>query len=443
MKNPIKTRKIGILNSTFLLIGAMFGSAIFSLSGITIYEAGPSSLLSWFLAAVIMLVYGLYTAELAGYFPKSGGIYVFPSRAIPGKKGKFLAWITCWGYLVGNFAAISFSAIYVGIYLEASFSWAQGLSVPIAICSIILCLLLNIIKLKDTGKLNIIMVCVLILITIIFVFVAIDNKDNILPSFIPFFTQGHSGAFGFVSMIPTAIVAYSSVVAVAFMADEVKNPKKTISKSCIIAISITALLYLSIIFSCVLYVSQGYIEANPQMKMIPLFAVCSQISNSYWLQCLVSIAAVLSLLTTILVLIAMNARAIQAASKDGFLPRIFSNNSKNNQPVTAIILTCIIPAIVSIFPYFVNEVVNLGIFYNALTIIIVLVSVIFARKQLSSSQNFTFFKTLFVIFFIAILVLCNITNLFTSNLFLIGLYTVIIFAIGLLIYWIATKFKNK
>lgn len=37
MAHTKKTRKIGLFTCILMLIGAMFGSAIFSLSGITIY----------------------------------------------------------------------------------------------------------------------------------------------------------------------------------------------------------------------------------------------------------------------------------------------------------------------------------------------------------------------------------------------------------------------
>ena len=46
MAHTKKTRKIGLFTCILMLIGAMFGSAIFSLSGITIYEAGPASIIS-------------------------------------------------------------------------------------------------------------------------------------------------------------------------------------------------------------------------------------------------------------------------------------------------------------------------------------------------------------------------------------------------------------
>ena len=57
--------KLGLLDSTTILIGGMIGSAIFSLSGMTILCAGPACIISWIIAAIILYAYGLQTASSA------------------------------------------------------------------------------------------------------------------------------------------------------------------------------------------------------------------------------------------------------------------------------------------------------------------------------------------------------------------------------------------
>lgn len=55
---------LGLVACVTMIAGGMIGSAIFSLSGLTVYQAGPSAILSWVIAAAIMLIYGLVVAEL-------------------------------------------------------------------------------------------------------------------------------------------------------------------------------------------------------------------------------------------------------------------------------------------------------------------------------------------------------------------------------------------
>ena len=64
--------KLGLLSSTTILIGGMIGSAIFSLSGVTIMNAGPAAIISWIIAGIILIAYGLQTAELSTMYPQSG-----------------------------------------------------------------------------------------------------------------------------------------------------------------------------------------------------------------------------------------------------------------------------------------------------------------------------------------------------------------------------------
>ena len=59
---------LGLWTCVAMIAGGMVGSAIFSLSGLTMTAAGPSAILTWAIAAVIMLCYGLICAELSTRF---------------------------------------------------------------------------------------------------------------------------------------------------------------------------------------------------------------------------------------------------------------------------------------------------------------------------------------------------------------------------------------
>ena len=147
---------LGLWTCVAMIAGGMIGSAIFSLSGLTIFQAGPSAVLTWVIAAVIMLGYGLICAELSTRFPKSGGVFVFPSKSLgkTEKEGKVWGWISTWGYINANIIAIAFAAIYVGTYLSVGFPIFANMQVPLAIISVLFVLILNSLKFSLTGKVN-------------------------------------------------------------------------------------------------------------------------------------------------------------------------------------------------------------------------------------------------------------------------------------------------
>ena len=57
--------KLGLVACIAILTGGCIGSAIFSLSGMTMYYAGPAAIITWIVAAIILGCYGVQVAELS------------------------------------------------------------------------------------------------------------------------------------------------------------------------------------------------------------------------------------------------------------------------------------------------------------------------------------------------------------------------------------------
>lgn len=374
---------IGLVTCVTMLAGGMIGSAIFSLSGLTIYKAGPAALITWVIAAVIMLGYGLVVAELSTIFPKSGGVFVFPRRTFAKneKKSKLLGWISVWGYINANVIAIAFAAIYVGTYLGAGFPIFANKQVPLAIVSVLIILVLNSVSFSLAGKANTVMVVGLAVTMVIYAVVGITHGQWDAGTMVPFFTQGTGGSAGFLAVVPTAMVAYGSIVAMAFMVSEVKDPNKTVPKSILIAMGLVVILFLLVLLATVGLVSAQFLEENPGMRYIPLYAAAfTKLADIAWLPKLISISATLALFTTMLVVMALTSRAMQAAAEDGILPSKLAENNKAGVPVYAAIVITIISAVISCFPQFTEIIVSLAALFAVVTISINCISLIVARK---------------------------------------------------------------
>lgn len=435
--------KLGLMECVNILIGGMIGSAIFSLSGLTMYAAGPAAILSWFIAGIIMMFYGMLVCELACRYPKSGGVYVFPRKAFGEKNGKLWAWLSCWGAILTNIVAIAFGAIYVGIYLGVAFPIANDYQVPLALLAIMISFIANIIKFSVAGKINNIVVCLLIATILIYVISALLNNNFETANFSPFFSQGINGNIAFLSAVPIAIIGYSSINAMAFVVAEVRKPETTVSKSIMIAISVVIVVYLLVIISTMGLITAKFLADNPVMRFIPLFAACfNKLHNLPWLSGIVSVSATIALLTTMLVCVTMNSRNIQAAAEDGNLPVIFAKNNVNGVPAFAAGITCLIAAIIACFPKMTNTIVNFGAVFNVFTIIITIAALIVARKN--TDQKLAFVapggRAMPAIVLI-ILVLCNISSIVSGG-FNIWLYTIISFILGIAIYYFMKTHKS-
>ncbi|MGO5052930.1 APC family permease [Lachnospiraceae bacterium LCP25S3_G4] len=436
---------LGLVTCVTMIVGGMIGSAIFSLTGLTIFNAGPSALLSWGIAAVIMLCYGLIVAELSTIFPKSGGVFVFPAKAL-GKKestGKLWGWISTWGYINSNIVAIAFAAIYVGTYLGVGFPIFANKQIPLAIASVAIIFILNTLKFSVAGKANTILVIGLAITLLIYAGVGLFTGHWDSAMLVPFFDQGAAGGSGFLAAVPTAMVGYGSIVAIAFMVSEVKDPNKNVPKSILIAMCIVFTLYLLVILSTVGLISAEYLKENPGMQFIPLYAAAfTKLMSIPWLAKLISISAVLALFTTMLVVMALTSRAIAATAEGGMLPEKLAENGKTGTPIYATIVVTVLSVVISCFPQFTSQIVGLAAIFASLTIIINCVSLIQARKKNEHVQGA--FRapggTFLPIFALVVIVLCYIPDIIKGG-WVLWAYTLGWYALGLVIYQFRRKDK--
>ena len=207
-------------------------------------SAGPSAILTWAIAAVIMLCYGLICAELSTRFPKSGGVFVFPSKALgkTEKEGALWGWISTWGYINANIVAIAFAAIYVGTYLSVGFPVFANMQIPLALIAVAFITILNCANFALAGKVNNLLVLALVITMVAYIAISFGSGQWDANLLTPFFTQGSAGSTGFLAMVPTAMTGYGSIVAMAFMVSEVKNPNRNVPRSVLIAMILTVLM---------------------------------------------------------------------------------------------------------------------------------------------------------------------------------------------------------
>lgn len=439
--------KLGLLDSSTILIGGMIGSAIFSLSGMTILNAGPASIISWIIAAAILFAYGLQTAELSTIYPHSGGIFVFPAKSLGRneKQGRIWGWISTWAYLFGCWAGAAFSAIYVGIYLSVGFPAFEKYQVLIAITTVVICGLLNLVNIAVTGKANTILTLGLLATMIIFIIVAFSSGQWDAKMLTPFFSQGAQGTWGFMSAIPIAMVAYGSIVAVAFMVGEIKDPSKTVPKAMTIAMLVVVTLYILVIVSVLGLISSQFLQENQGMAYIPLYAAAfTKLAAIPWLTKVISISAVLALITTILVVMTLAARGLQASAESGILPKFLAkNNEKTGVPVNAQIAVILIVAVIAAFPKFTNLIINLGSLCSAIVVAIVCLTIVEARKKHpSGTDRFTApGGNILPLITLIVIIVAYIPGILSGG-WQLWAWTAGYFLVGMIIYFIGTKKLN-
>ena len=92
----------------------MIGSGIFVLPGLAFKIAGPSVVLAFFLAGVVVLPAALSQSEMATAMPEAGGTYLYIDRAM----GPLMGTIAGFGVWFSLVFKASFALVGLSAYLE-------------------------------------------------------------------------------------------------------------------------------------------------------------------------------------------------------------------------------------------------------------------------------------------------------------------------------------
>jgi len=419
--------KLGLMSCTALIIGACIGSAIFSVSGITVLYAGPSAILSWILAALIYGLYGIVLARLAGRYPHSGGVFVFPKRAFGGAKGKILGFISSWAYLVSSIIAIGFSAIYTGIYLQSGFP-SIGSPMTVSVISCIAACLVVLLGTNRTKKVQNVLVLLLLLCFAAYCGTALFGGRFTTRNFNAFFTAGISGKYAWISSIPLAMIAYGGCVSVAFMVSEVEDPQKNVPKSLGLGLGIVALIY-ALVIACIVGTLPMYvIKDEPELSLIPIAA---SISTGYlkdfpWLLKIMSISAYLALFTSIVAIMQVNSRSMEKMAAEGTILRSFYNRNSRSVPTVSVIAMTVISIVLCTLRQYTENLVNLG---AVLSIIPMAITCLSLKEK----------RTLPIIV-LCIFLVCFIPDLSAGK--QMWIFTAAVYLLGILVYLLTNRRKH-
>lgn len=230
---PVLKREIGLFDATALGIGAIIGSGIFIVTGIVAGIAGPAMVFSILIAGVIAVFSAMSVAELGAYLPEEGGTYAYAQKLISPFAGFIAGWIWIFSNIfVGAAVSLGFAHYFVTLYP----------SIPVKAIAVIICLvflIINYLGLKGSVLFNNLLVITKILILLFFIAFGLGFLRP--GTFTPFAPEGSVGILGGAALI---FFAYTGFARVTIMAEEVKDPEKTIPRSIYLALGISTVIYL-------------------------------------------------------------------------------------------------------------------------------------------------------------------------------------------------------
>ncbi len=311
----------------------MLGSGIFVLPGMAASITGPSIWMAYLVAAICVLPAALSKAELSTAMPTSGGTYVYVERAF-GPLAGTIAGVGLWLSLILKSA---FSLVGLSAYLVVLVHLPQEVSALVILCGVVL---LNITGVKKVGQTQLIIMSLVFTSLLAVVFPGFIKAHS--ASFWPFFTDG---SLGFFTAVAFVFVSYTGVTEISAVAEEVKNPDKTLPRAILISLLVVSLLYALVSFALV-----GVLDFDElKTDMHPIYSLAKEVGGDV-MGSIIAVIGVITLSSMANTGVLASSRFPFAMSRDKLFPSYFGYlHSSFLTPIWCILLTGVVVATCILF----------------------------------------------------------------------------------------------
>ncbi|MBY8846082.1 APC family permease [Streptomyces sp. SP2-10] len=239
----------------FISIGSMVGSgwmfAVLSAGAV----AGPAVIISWVIAAVLVISMALNYAETATMLPQTGGITRYPYLT----HGRFFGFLMSWSLILGGVTTVSMEALgvvqYSASYAERWFGVSlvsaddagtrlTGAGIACAIALMLLFFALNVFGIRFLGRFNqwvtwwklVIPVLTFILLFFTFHGTNFTSQGGFAPN--------GSGAILNAVAVSGIVFAFQGFREGVNFGGEARNPQRGIFMATVVSVAITAVIYI-------------------------------------------------------------------------------------------------------------------------------------------------------------------------------------------------------
>ena len=326
---------------------------------------------------IITLMYVAFTlsyTELACAMPKAGGVFVYAQRAL----GPF------WGFQAGLVQVVEFVfappaiAMAIGAYIGMRLEVDPRM---VGIGAFLIFTGLNIWGVKQAATFELVVTVLAVIELLIFIGVAAPSFElanfnrNPLPN-------GWGGVF---ACLPFAIWFYLAIEGVANVAEEARDPQRTVARGFGSAILTLVVLALAVFFTstgvagweAIVYEAPG---AEPSDAPLPL-ALAKVVGKEHFLYTLLLGVGLLGLIASFHGIILVAGRATMEMGRSGFLPsHLGTVNSRTQTPIVALVVNMLI-GIVAILSGRTGEIITLAAFGAVALYVISMWSLFVLRKK--------------------------------------------------------------
>jgi APA family basic amino acid/polyamine antiporter len=282
----------------------MLGAGVFAAFSPAAGAAGAGLLIGLVVAAVVACCNATASAQLAVQYPTSGGTYIYGRERL----GPWWGFLAGWAFVIGKTASCAAMAL-----IFATYAAPRGWERPVAIAAVIILATVNYRGITRTAGLTKIIIAV-VLAALALVVSASWSGGN--ERSVRSWDLLSGGWYGILQSAGLLFFAFAGYARIATMGEEVRDPKRTIPRAILTALSIAVLIYLVVGVSILVALGPVGVAASHA----PL-AAAVHVAGWEWAGLPVRLGAAAAALGALLALIAGVARTALAMARHDDLPQ--------------------------------------------------------------------------------------------------------------------------
>ncbi|MGI6300150.1 MAG: APC family permease [Verrucomicrobiota bacterium] len=333
--NTLK-RDLGVLDAVLLGLGSILGTGIFVSIGLGAGIAGGFVVVAIVTAAMVATLNALSSAQLAAAHPVSGGTYEYGYHFLHPIFGFMAGWM----FVVAKSASAATAALGFAGYLLAFLGYSRGAIVWVAVAVVILVTIVVLAGARRSNHMNSLVVGFTLFALVCFT--AAGFWYGWAGS-----GAAHGETLSAVRVTPAALlhasalmfVAYAGYGRIATMAEEVRDPRRTIPRAIIATLSVSALLYILVSWAGVRAVGAEFLAQATEGRAAPL-EVAAQEFGVPFLPAIVAIGAATAMLGVLLNLVLGLSRVYLAMGRRRDMPVLLARvDAHGRTPWPAVLVT--------------------------------------------------------------------------------------------------------
>ncbi len=265
---PGLKRALGLADATALVVGCTIGAGIFRMAAPIAGHLHTAGLVMaiWVIGGFVSFCGALCYAELGAAYPKTGGDYIYISKAYGPAAGFLFGWTKVFTERIGTIAILGF---VFAEYLGFLFPYGSIGTKAVATAAILLLTAANVVGIH-VGKgvqnfLTALKLCALGGI----IGVGLMNGSSATPGQAVWFTSTGPASvdFGTLRALGVALVfvlwTYGGWTESAYVAEEIRDPHRNLPWSILLGLGIVTLLYLAVNWVYLLYIPLDQMPGKP------------------------------------------------------------------------------------------------------------------------------------------------------------------------------------